>query len=313
MILPEWFTRGNFPQHSVDQAAREIADTYIHTIKERFKDKKKFKINYKSKKKQVIHTIPMEASSLNKNGIVYSRLFKKMDSRLYTKEPIDFKNNKKEYKISYNRNTFKFYVSFTVEKKIRKEDRHKSEWCSIDPGEKIFATIYDTFKKNVLFVANNERESFSDSTISKLQRKISLTRTKKKVYTRALQNAREKDKNKRKDLHHRLATYLCSNFKHIIVPQYGIKDMKLTSDVNRSMRNLGFYQFLTFLKHKCTEYNTKLYIVKEHYTTQACCRCGQLNKPNDRDYKCKSCDLEIHRDVNGAVNIALKHLQSKSK
>ena len=67
-----------------------------------------------------------------------------------------------EYKISYNRNNFKFYVSLTVNKKFRKEDKHRTEWCSIDPGEKTFATIYDTFNKNILFVANNERDSFSD-------------------------------------------------------------------------------------------------------------------------------------------------------
>ena len=85
--------------------------------------------------------------------------------------------------------------------------------------------------------------------------------------------------------------------------------MNLNSTVNRSMRNLGFYQFLTFLKHKCTERNVKLYIVNESYTSQACCNCGYLNKPNDRKYNCQQCNLDIHRDVNGAVNIALKHLQ----
>ena len=89
--------------------------------------------------------------------------------------------------------------------------------------------------------------------------------------------------------------------------------MKVNSTVNRSMRNLGFYQFLVFLKHKCSEYNTKLYIVEEHYTTKACCRCGTLNTPHDREYKCKNCNLNINRDVNGAINIALKHLQSKNE
>ena len=84
--------------------------------------------------------------------------------------------------------------------------------------------------------------------------------------------------------------------------------MTLHSTVNRSMRNLGFYQFITFLKHKCSERDVKLYIVNESYTTQACCNCGYLNKPDDRDYKCKECLVEIHRDINGAVNIGLKHI-----
>jgi putative transposase len=316
-ILPEWFKQGNFPAHSIDQASREVADKYKQTREARMVDKKKFRMNYKSKRKQVIQTIPMEASSVNKKGVVYSRLFKKIDSRLYTKEPMDFKNNDKEYKISYNRNNFKFHVSLIVNKKTVKENKDRVEWCSIDPGEKTFATVYDPFNRNVLFVGNNERDKFSDSTISKLQSRLSKINSKnthkKKILNKAIQTAREKDKNKRNDLHQKLANYLCSNFKHIIVPKYGIKNMNVNSTVNKSMRNLGFFQFLTFLKHKCSEYNTKLYIVEEHYTTKACCRCGKLNKTNDREYNCHGCGLEINRDVNGAINIALKHLQSKSK
>jgi len=77
-------------------------------------------------------------------------------------------------------------------------------------------------------------------------------------------------------MHHKIANYLCSNFKHIIVPDYGIKNMRLNSTVNRSMRNLGFYQFLTFLKHKCVERNVKLYIVNECYTSKVCSNCGSL-------------------------------------
>ena len=161
----------------------------------------------------------------------------------------------------------------------------------------------------MLFLGDNERNSFNNSTIDKLQRSISLKKTRNKI--KALQRARNKDKNKRLEMHHKTANYLCSNFKHIIIPEYGIKNMNLCSSVNRSMRNLGFYQFLTFLKHKCVERNVKLYIVNESYTSQACCKCGCLNKPNDREYKCKECKIEIHRDVNGSINIALKHLQSK--
>ena len=61
----------------------------------------------------------------------------------------------------------------------------------------------------------------------------------------------------------------------------------------------------------CMERNVKIHIVEEHYTSQECCNCGCLNKPNDRDYKCNSCDMEMHRDVNGAVNIGLKHVDKR--
>ena len=307
-IIPEWYT--SLPIHLIDQAASECANNFKAIIEKRKKDKKKFSMKYKSKNKSVSETINMEKSSLNKQGKIYGSIFKSVDSFVYTKEPLDFKNNNNEYKIIYDRNTYEYHIALLIKhEKYSNNKVDKDKWCSIDPGEKIFATVYNSYDRELLFLGHDERDSFNDSTISKLQRSISRKKNiGKKI---ALQKARNRDKNKRQEMHHKIANYLCSNFKHIIVPNYGIKSMKLQSGVNRSMRNLGFYQFLTFLKHKCVERNVKLYIVNESYTSQACCNCGCLNKPEDRDYTCRECKMEIHRDVNGAVNIALKHLKSR--
>ena len=309
-IIPEWYT--SLPIHLIDQAASECANNFKAIIEKRKNDKKKFSMKYKSKNNSVSETINMEKSSLNKQGKIYCSIFKSVDSSVYTKEPLDFKNNNNEYKIIYDRNTYEYHIALLIKhEKYNSSKIDKDKWCSIDPGEKIFATVYNSYDRELLFLGHDERDSFNDSTISKLQRSISISIKKNIGKKIALQKARNRDKNKRQEMHHKIANYLCSNFKHIIVPNYGIKSMKLQSGVNRSMRNLGFYQFLTFLKHKCVERNVKLYIVNESYTSQACCNCGCLNKPEDRDYTCRECKMEIHRDVNGAVNIALKHLQSR--
>jgi putative transposase len=307
--IPEWYTQ--LPIHLIDQASRECASNFKSIIEKRKHDKKKFSMKYKSKNKSVSETINMEKSSLNNKGKIYSSVFKGIDTGVYTREPIDFKNNNNEYKIIYDRNTYEYHIALLIKHKKNKNPIDNDKWCSIDPGEKIFATVYNAYDREVLFLGHDERNSFNDSTISKLQRSMSRkTNTNKRI---ALQRARNRDKNRRQEMHHKIANYLCSNFKHIIVPNYGIKSMKLQSGINRSMRNLGFYQFLTFLKHKCVETNVKIYIVNESYTSQACCNCGCLNKPDDRDYTCKNehCKMEIHRDANGAVNIALKHLKSR--
>lgn len=304
--IPNWFT--TMPIHLIDQASRECAFNFVAIINKRKKDNKKFSMKFKSKRLSVSETVNMEKSSLNKDGKIYVSKFKGIDTKVYTKEPIDFKNNEHEYKIVYDRNTYEYHICLLVKNK-EITNKKNNKWCSIDPGEVTFATVYNPFDKEVVFLGDNERDSFNDSTISKLQRSISVKKTKGKI--RALQKARNRDKNKRLEMHHKIANYLCSNFKHIIIPSYGIKNMNVCSSINKSMRNLGFFQFLTFLKHKCVERNVKLYIVNESYTSQACCSCGFLNKPKNREYKCTSCETEIHRDVNGAVNIALKHLQSK--
>jgi transposase len=302
--IPDWFT--SLPVHIIDQASRECASNFKSIIDKRKNDKKKFSMRFKSKKNSVTETINMEASSLSKKGRIYPSVFKGYDSYVYCKEPMALKNNKQEYKIIYDRNTYEYHISLLIKTDTRKKTKN-NKWCSIDPGEKIFSTVYNPYDKEVLFIGNNERKSFNDSTIDKLRSSISKQKTKGKI--KALQRALNRDKNKRKELHYKLANYLCSNFKHIIVPEYGIKNMNLHSTVNRSMRNLGFYQFLTFLKHKCVERNVNLYIVNESNTTKACCNCGCLNIPDDREYNCRRCKTEIHRDVNGAVNIALKHLR----
>ena len=304
--IPVWFN--SLPIHLIDQSARECASNFVSIINKRKTDGKKFSMKYKSKRNSVTETINMEKSSLNKNGRIYVSKFRGIDTKVYTKEPLDIKNNDSEYKIIYDRNTYEYHISLLTKNKNYK-NKNGEKWCSIDPGELIFATVYNPYDKEVICLGDGERDSFNDSTIDKLQRLISKKKTSGKK--RALQRARNRDKNKRQEMHHKIANYLCSNFKHIIVPDYGIKNMKVASVVNRSMRNLGFYQFLTFLKHKCIERNVKLYIVKEHFTSKACCNCGTLNIPNDREYTCKKCKIEIHRDVNGAVNIGLKHLQSR--
>jgi len=300
--VPAWFVK--LPVHIIDQASREAASNFLAIINKRKKDNKKFSMKFKSKRNSVTETITMEASSLRK-GKIYNGVFKEYDSYVYCKEPLDFNNNKQEYKIIYDRNSYEYHISLLVRKKYLSLETN-NKWCSIDPGEKTFSTVYSPYEKEVFFLGNNERNNFNDSTIDKLQRSISIKKTRSKI--RALQRARNRNKNKQLEMHHKIANFLCSNFKHIIVPDYGIKSMKLSSTVNRSMRNLGFYQFLTFLKHKCSERAVKLYIVNESYTTQACSNCGALNKPNDRSYVCSKCDMEIHRDANGAVNIGLKHV-----
>ena len=303
---PDWFD-GKLPSHIIDQAAKECASNFKTIINFRKKDRKRFHMSYKSKRTSATETIDMEKSSLNKNGQIYKCKFSGYDTKVYTKEPINFKNNENEYKIVYNRNSFEYHIILL--NKVKKENlNNKNKWCSIDPGEKIFMTIYNPFDREVIFAGCDERDNFNNSTVDKLQKSISLKKNKNRI--KALQRAREKDKNHRFELHQKMAHYLCSNFKHIIIPDYGVKNMKIkSSKVNRSMRNLGFNQFLNFLKYKCFEKNVKLYIVNESYTTKACCRCGHLNNPTDREYNCSNCKLHIHRDVNGSVNIGLKHLK----
>lgn len=53
----------------------------------------------------------------------------------------------------------------------------------------------------------------------------------------------------------------------------------------------------------------EIHVVKEHYTSQACTKCGNCKKINGKTYNCGKCGLSINRDINGARNILLKYLR----
>jgi putative transposase len=71
---------------------------------------------------------------------------------------------------------------------------------------------------------------------------------------------------------------------------------------------LGHCSFRTILEHKALEYNIKLNLVKEHYTSKTCGVCGNIkNIKAESEYECKKCKAHLDRDLNGARNILIKH------
>ena len=72
---------------------------------------------------------------------------------------------------------------------------------------------------------------------------------------------------------------------------------------------LRHYSFRLRLTEKCKQRGNELYFVDESYTSKTCTCCGQLNNSlgSNKVFNCKSCGLEIDRDINGARNILIKN------
>ena len=65
------------------------------------------------------------------------------------------------------------------------------------------------------------------------------------------------------------------------------------------------------LSSKCQERHCNMIIHTEEYTSQTCGRCGVLNDVGWFEVlKCRSCNLIVNRDVNGARNIFIKYINS---
>jgi putative transposase len=66
----------------------------------------------------------------------------------------------------------------------------------------------------------------------------------------------------------------------------------------------SFYQLETFLNYKAALLGVPVYYINPKYTSRICSKCGRLNLPNGKHYKCSSCGHFDHRDANAAFNIS---------
>jgi putative transposase len=78
---------------------------------------------------------------------------------------------------------------------------------------------------------------------------------------------------------------------------------KLSQHTNHKLNMWQFGLLIIQLENKLSRHGIKLEKVDEAYTSQTCPNCGKRNKPTDRNYHCKKCNYEQHRDIVGAINI----------
>jgi putative transposase len=79
-----------------------------------------------------------------------------------------------------------------------------------------------------------------------------------------------------------------------------------SSELNRSISDVGFYNFRLFLQYKSKERFQELIIVNPAYTSQTCSSCGNIDRKSRKtqaDFECVSCGFEINADLNASINI----------
>ncbi len=119
------------------------------------------------------------------------------------------------------------------------------------------------------------------------------------------------------ELHKKMAKWLCSNYRLILLPSFGTKGMvrrlsrKISEETARARLTWAHYRFRQRLLFKSQEYpSCKVVICSEAYTSITCGHCGKLNRElgKKKNFECPSCCWILDRDVNGARNILLRYL-----
>jgi putative transposase len=131
----------------------------------------------------------------------------------------------------------------------------------------------------------------------------------KKGAKNALKKIRRKQSNRIKYINHRVSRSIVDHAKlHCLA--IVLEDLGKISKKGKAKRYVqksqwSFYQLETFIEYKATLLGVPLYFINPAYTSQICSRCGRINKPNGKTYKCL-CTHFDHRDSNAAFNISAR-------
>lgn len=122
----------------------------------------------------------------------------------------------------------------------------------------------------------------------------------------ALKKIKRKQSDTIRDINHKVSravVNLASKHRSAIV----LEDLGTISKKGKAKKYVqksqwSFFQLETFIKYKAALSGIPVVKVPAAYTSQTCNKCGSINKPNGKHYKCE-CGYVAHRDRNAAVNI----------
>jgi len=138
----------------------------------------------------------------------------------------------------------------------------------------------------------------------------------KKGKTRLLKKLSKKQLNRTKDINHKVSRQIVDYAKKhrcaiVMEDLSGIKkpNNKIKHKVEKSQ--WSYTQLDTLIKYKASLLGIPIYYINPRNTSKMCSRCGTINTPNGKSYKCLTCGHFDHRDANAAFNIAKVFLKSK--
>lgn len=193
---------------------------------------------------------------------------------------------------------------------------------ALDPGVRTFMTSYTP----------NSTSDFGNGACTRLYRLRNLqarlrnkmkrvSSKKRRSIKKAYDRISLKVKHLVDELHWKSIKYI-TRYDNVILPEFNVSRMvrrvdsrgqrrKITKRTVKEMLLLKHYQFRQRLAEKIKASNCKrLWIVNEAYTSKTCGACGSIHDKlgGNKTFKCPTCNISLGRDVNGARNIFLKHV-----
>ncbi|GGR40480.1 RNA-guided endonuclease InsQ/TnpB family protein [Deinococcus ruber] len=109
--------------------------------------------------------------------------------------------------------------------------------------------------------------------------------------------------NRRRDFHHKTARTLVDRHDAVYHEDLNIIGLARSSTA-KGVLDAGWASFINILSLKAVNAGRKVLGVDPNYTSQDCSRCGHRQKVKiGHAYICANCGMDMHRDVNAAINI----------
>ncbi|XWV26694.1 putative transposase [Tupanvirus soda lake] len=293
----------NINKHILDQSIARCVAMYKSSLtKIKKKQIKDFRVR-KIKKDKRYKTLLIEGCLFSKvkNGFCISVL-----GEIPSNESLE--NISETCILSYDKYNSKYTLS--VPKYIEpKEYETRNLICGIDPGVRTFLTVYS--KEDVYQIGNDIDFNKYFYKIDRLNQICDSKESKQtRKYKRAIGKVYDKINNKVKDMHFKVAKFLCTRYKILKIGNLSTSKIVsnetsvLKESTKRLLYSLSHYKFREKLINQAEKYGVNIKIVSEYLTTKKCSKCEKKNEVGkNKIYKCGKCNLKVDRDINAAKNI----------
>ena len=249
---------------------------------------------FRSSKRYNSFTYPQSGWKLQGNHLILSKIG---SLKLKLHRPIQ--GNIKT--IDIKKENDKWYAIFVCETESSPLPQ-TNKFIGLDVGIESFLVTSDSeFIENPHYLKKS-LDKLKDAQKKVSNKKLGSNRRKKSV--KLLAKRHNKIKNQRKDFHHKLSRQFINNYDLIAIEKLKISNMIKNHNLAQSISDVGWGQFILLLKQKAEEAAREIIEVNPRYTSQTCSSCGQIVKKDlsERIHIC-DCGLQIHRDINAAINI----------
>lgn len=195
-----------------------------------------------------------------------------------------------------------WYADFVcIDVPLRPLPRLETE-VGLDLGIAAFVALSDgTVVANPGWHRNTESKIVAANRVLSRRQRGSGRRAKARA---ALLRLHCKTRRRRTDFHHKLAAQIVRDYGMIAIEDLNIVGLA-RSRVAKPVADVGWGQFVQFLRYKAESAGRELLRVEPGGTSQRCSGCGEVVKKDlsIRIHVCFGCGLTIDRDINAARNI----------